>query len=223
MAKRKLDRQRLADTRPRKPAHSSSKSLGDAISSDDMKHITEPPPRKPHIKKHPSRSQSTPMAPAVLIATYETGPDYSKFLEEMQDIREISGSAENREALFIKKLKLCRMVFDFSEAEEQTYDKEKEKKRSMLLELVDYITTKPWFTKKVVDEIIQTSAKNLFRSLPYNLRFAGDIDDEDPRLDPSWPHLQLVYELLLRFVVSNDTNPKIFERSCFTRFYRTNS
>jgi hypothetical protein len=31
-------------------------------------------------------------------------------------------------------------------------------------------------------------------------------------LEASWPHLQYVYEFLLRFVVSNETDPKVVKR-----------
>ena len=31
-------------------------------------------------------------------------------------------------------------------------------------------------------------------------------------LEPAWPHLQYVYEFLLRFVVSNDTDAKVLKK-----------
>ena len=39
-----------------------------------------------------------------------------------------------------------------------------------------------------------------------------DPDEDEPILEPSWPHLQYVYEFLLRFVVSNETDPKVVKR-----------
>ncbi len=52
---------------------------------------------------------------------------------------------------------------------------------------------------------------NLFRSLP--LRRGSETDSWDPdeevaSMEPTWPHLQIVYELLLRFVVCQDTDAK---------------
>ena len=35
-----------------------------------------------------------------------------------------------------------------------------------------------------------------------------DPEEDEPVLEPAWPHLQYVYEFLLRFVVSNETDPK---------------
>ncbi|CAM9516545.1 unnamed protein product, partial [Phaeothamnion confervicola] len=35
-----------------------------------------------------------------------------------------------------------------------------------------------------------------------------DPDEDEPVLDLAWPHLHLVYEFFLRFVVSNEVNAK---------------
>ena len=43
-------------------------------------------------------------------------------------------------------------------------------------------------------------------------RGAPDADDEEPSLEGSWPHLQIVYEFFLRFVVSHDVDPKIAKK-----------
>ncbi|KAI7725032.1 hypothetical protein M8C21_029803 [Ambrosia artemisiifolia] len=39
-----------------------------------------------------------------------------------------------------------------------------------------------------------------------------EADEDEPFLDPSWPHLQLVYELLLRYVISSDTDTKVAKK-----------
>lgn len=42
---------------------------------------------------------------------------------------------------------------------------------------------------------------NLFRALPSAPPPSGDPDEEEqPFADPTWPHLNIVYELLLRLV-----------------------
>jgi hypothetical protein len=56
---------------------------------------------------------------------------------------------------------------------------------------------------------------NLFRGLAPNNptpHAQYDPDEDEPVLEASWPHLQYVYEFLLRFVVSNETDPKVVKK-----------
>merc|ERR1719146_8114 len=55
---------------------------------------------------------------------------------------------------------------------------------------------------------------NIFRALncTRNILSIYDPEDEEPQLEGAWPHLQIVYEFFLRFVVSNDVDPKIAKR-----------
>ncbi|KAL0381790.1 UNVERIFIED_CONTAM: Serine/threonine protein phosphatase 2A regulatory subunit B' eta isoform [Sesamum angustifolium] len=41
---------------------------------------------------------------------------------------------------------------------------------------------------------------------------AFDLEEEEPLMDPAWPHLQVVYEFLLRFVASPETDAKLAKR-----------
>lgn len=57
--------------------------------------------------------------------------------------------------------------------------------------------------------------QNLFRPLPPGQRDLNpnyDAEEDEPYLEPSWPHLQLVYEFFLRFIVSSDVDPKVAKR-----------
>ena len=59
-------------------------------------------------------------------------------------------------------------------------------------------------------------SNNLFRGLaPNNMpaHMQYDPEEDEPVLEVSWPHLQYVYEFLLRFVVSNETDPKVCLRA----------
>ncbi|KAJ7972334.1 Serine/threonine protein phosphatase 2A regulatory subunit [Quillaja saponaria] len=69
----------------------------------------------------------------------------------------------------------------------------------------------------VKEEMIRMISVNIFRCLPpASHENTGqentDPEEEEPCLEPSWPHLQLVYELLLRYVVSSDTDTKVAKR-----------
>lgn len=39
-----------------------------------------------------------------------------------------------------------------------------------------------------------------------------DPEEDEPILEPSWPHLQVVYEFFLRFVVSSEVNAKVAKK-----------
>ncbi|KAF0912498.1 hypothetical protein E2562_014085 [Oryza meyeriana var. granulata] len=57
---------------------------------------------------------------------------------------------------------------------------------------------------------------NLFRTLTTppreNKIEAFDVDEEEPVMDPAWSHLQIVYELFLRFIQSPETDAKLAKR-----------
>lgn len=122
--------------------------------------------------------------------------------------------AVERQQLFIRKLRLCSEQMDFSESDKGVRDKEI--KRLNLLEIMDYINnTKGVFNEVTFPEITQMIEANLFRglapnSLPPHAQY--DPEEDEPVLEASWPHLQYVYEFLLRFVVSNETDPKVVKK-----------
>ncbi|ERN03496.1 hypothetical protein AMTR_s00003p00269810 [Amborella trichopoda] len=39
-----------------------------------------------------------------------------------------------------------------------------------------------------------------------------DIEEDEPALDPAWPYLQIVYDLLLKFIASSNTDPKVVKK-----------
>ncbi|KAF7638505.1 Serine/threonine protein phosphatase 2A regulatory subunit, partial [Meloidogyne graminicola] len=107
--------------------------------------------------------------------------------------------------LFLQKLEICTQIFDFS------FDpllnlQQKEIKRQALNECIDFITLK----KAVIHEdfyvpVFNMFSKNVFRVLSPSTHPTGteyDPDEDDPTLEPSWPHLQLVYDLFFRFIES---------------------
>ena len=156
-------------------------------------------------------------------STSTTYKQYKKedLLEQVPSFREVS--PEKRKSLFIKKLRLCSVIFDFHN-ESASENLGKEMKRQILLELVDHVTTnKGWFSEKILIEILNMVSSNLFRALspsPFSLSERGggggnggyDPDEDEPTLDLSWPHLQIVYEFLLRFIVSTEPDSKLLKR-----------
>ncbi|XP_047954535.1 serine/threonine protein phosphatase 2A 57 kDa regulatory subunit B' theta isoform-like [Salvia hispanica] len=124
-------------------------------------------------------------------------------------------SAE-KQNLFIRKLSMCCVVFDFTDPTKHL--KEKDVKRQTLVELVDYVSSANGkFSDVVLQEIVRVVSTNLFRTLSTQPRenkvLEGlDVEEEEPLMDPAWPHLQIVYEFLLRFVTSPETDAKLAKR-----------
>lgn len=124
--------------------------------------------------------------------------------------------SSDRQSLFIRKLNLCCYTFDFTDPTKNV--KEKEVKRQTLLELVDYVTSGTGkFTEAVFEDITKMLVTNLFRTLPPSSHEntgsdTFDPEEEEPTMDPAWPHLQVVYEFLLRYVVSTETDAKLAKR-----------
>ncbi|XP_017067240.2 serine/threonine-protein phosphatase 2A 56 kDa regulatory subunit gamma isoform isoform X1 [Drosophila eugracilis] len=123
-------------------------------------------------------------------------------------------AASEREELFIQKIRQCCTLFDFSEPLSDL--KWKEVKRAALHEMVDFLTNQNGvITEIIYPEAINMFAVNLFRTLPPSSNPNGaefDPEEDEPTLESSWPHLQLVYELFLRFLESPDFQPNMAKR-----------
>ncbi|MBA0648820.1 hypothetical protein Goklo_016463, partial [Gossypium klotzschianum] len=124
--------------------------------------------------------------------------------------------SSEKQNLFLRKLSLCCVVFDFSDPMKNL--KEKDIKRQTLLELVDYVSSANGkFSEYVMQEAVKMVSANLFRPLTPQPREnkvleAFDLEEEEPLVDPAWPHLQIVYEFFLRFVASPETDAKLAKR-----------
>ncbi|KAH8382843.1 hypothetical protein KR009_005579 [Drosophila setifemur] len=123
-------------------------------------------------------------------------------------------AASEREELFIQKIRQCCTLFDFSEPLSDL--KWKEVKRAALHEMVDFLTNQNGvITEIIYPEAINMFSVNLFRTLPPSSNPNGaefDPEEDEPTLESSWPHLQLVYELFLRFLESPDFQPNMAKR-----------
>jgi len=115
--------------------------------------------------------------------------------------------------LFRRKMEVCAVVFDFSDESSQ---REKDAKRQTLLEMVEYVNhTRNCFNEVLMQDVVSMVSANIFRALQTrnkDPRTFSDPEEDEPSLERAWPHLQIVYEFFLRFVVSNDVDPKIAKR-----------
>ena len=120
-------------------------------------------------------------------------------------------SPEEKIPLFIAKLDQCNIMFDFNDP---SFDIQgKEIKRYTLQELIEFIVTNRFtYTNELYLHMVVMFKINLFRPIPPPVNPVGDIydpDEDEPVNDLAWPHMQLVYELFLRFVESPDFNHQI--------------
>ncbi|GFP79583.1 serine/threonine protein phosphatase 2a 59 kDa regulatory subunit b' gamma isoform [Phtheirospermum japonicum] len=141
--------------------------------------------------------------------------NYFTACDSLPSLRDVPAS--ERQNMFIRKLNMCAVIFDFTDP--TTNLNEKDVKRRMLLELVDYVSSvNSKFSEVAMQAITKMLSANLFRALPSSIhdnKLSGDVydpEDDEPTVDLSWPHLQIVYEFLLRFVSSPETDAKLAKR-----------
>ncbi|XP_053207694.1 serine/threonine-protein phosphatase 2A 56 kDa regulatory subunit gamma isoform-like [Panonychus citri] len=108
-----------------------------------------------------------------------------------------------REALFIEKIRQCCIIYDFT-GDPLNDLQGKDSKRAALTEMVSYIDLGHGvITEPLYPELIKMFTINCFRTLPPSSNPNGaeyDPEEDEPTLEPSWPHLQFVYELFLRLL-----------------------
>lgn len=141
---------------------------------------------------------------------------------ELQKLPLIKDAPPNeREDLFIQKLRQCCVLFDFA-VDPLSDLKWKEVKRAALNEMLDYIfNQRGIITETIYPEVIHMFACNVFRTLPPSSNPSGaefDPEEDEPTLEAAWPHLQLVYEFFLRFLESSDFQPNSAKRYIDQKF-----
>ncbi|XP_060907848.1 serine/threonine-protein phosphatase 2A 56 kDa regulatory subunit alpha isoform isoform X2 [Labrus mixtus] len=142
----------------------------------------------------------------------QTAPVELSPLPQLKD----APSTEQQE-LFTQKLQQCCMLFDFLDS--VTDLKSKEIKRATLNELVEYVSTnRGVLVETTYPEITDMICTNIFRTLPPSDNPDFDPEEDEPTLEASWPHIQLVYEFLLRFLENPDFQPSIAKRFIDQKF-----
>ncbi|KAI9312429.1 phosphatase 2A regulatory B subunit-domain-containing protein [Dichotomocladium elegans] len=119
-----------------------------------------------------------------------------------------------RPQLFSRKLAQCQTMFDFNDPSSDL--RGKEIKRQALQDLVEYVATaRGVITDPLYPDIVRMFTINVFRSISPQVKSTSegsDVEEEEPVLEVTWPHLQLVYEFFLRFVESPDFNAQVAKK-----------
>lgn len=148
----------------------------------------------------------------------------------MRDLPALRDAAPSRrEALFLQKLQLCSIVFNFETdavvsgvgaISTEASRRHRDLKRQTLLELVDYVNTpagQKIFAEAVMPDLMNMVSANVCRALP-PATDDFDPEEDEPVLEPAWPHLQVAYEFFLRFIVSSEVNAKTAKKYVDQRF-----
>lgn len=129
-------------------------------------------------------------------------------VEAHLSFKDVSNS--QKQNLFVSKLNLCCEVPESSDPDKQDL------KRQALIELVDFVSSgSAKFTEPAIAAMCKMCAVNLFRVFPPKLRSnsgGGEAEDEEPMFDPAWSHLQIVYDLLLRFISYSPLDAKLAKK-----------
>jgi serine/threonine-protein phosphatase 2A regulatory subunit B' len=130
-------------------------------------------------------------------------------IEPLVSFKDVPNS--EKQNLFVSKLSLCCVIFDFSDPNKSSV--EKDIKRQALLDLIEFVeSSNGRFSEASIAACARMCAINLFRAFPPNYRSGssgGEGDEDEPMFDPAWCHLQLVYELLLKFIGSSSLDSKV--------------
>ncbi|EPS71240.1 hypothetical protein M569_03516, partial [Genlisea aurea] len=126
--------------------------------------------------------------------------------------------SSERMNLFVGKLNLCSVVFDFTDP--STDVQEKDLKRATLLELLDFVSRNPpKFPENAILAACRMCSINMFRVFPPNsssrsgaTTLGENENDDEPTFDPSWQHLQIVYDFLLSFITAPSLEAKVAKK-----------
>lgn len=119
-----------------------------------------------------------------------------------------------KQNLFVSKLNLCCDASDYPDSDKN--GAEQDIKRQTLIELVDFVSSgSAKFNEQSMSAMCKMCAVNIFRAFPPKYGSngpGGEVDFEEPMFDPAWSNLQVVYDLLLRFISYSSLDAKVAKK-----------
>ncbi|GLJ21238.1 hypothetical protein SUGI_0389580 [Cryptomeria japonica] len=122
----------------------------------------------------------------------------------------------------LQKINNCKVIYDHSVMAKNVVEA-REFKRKTLLDILECIKQgKTELSDEVLKELFEMFQVNIFRGLaPFNGDqikkgvpiVAMEYDEDKTNYEPSWPHLQIIYEILLRLLLH--TEPKSLSKESF--------
>lgn len=104
---------------------------------------------------------------------------------------------------FLSAISYCTFVYTFTDPLESP--SQRDSKRLQLTHLISILkSSKKALHEKVLGPLVSMISCNLFRPLPPPANPSDLLEEEDPisTYSPLWSHLQIVYEILLKLVIS---------------------
>ncbi|KAK2951606.1 putative Serine/threonine protein phosphatase 2A 57 kDa regulatory subunit B' kappa [Blattamonas nauphoetae] len=140
-------------------------------------------------------------------------PTHRRSHSRIRHIPSFSETPPNKQdMLFLHSLEQCSFICDFSPHADEASIADRNLKTNYLRDLLQFIADTSYsFPETTWVPVLKMVSINLFRSLPipeFPPPIYGDTDRDFLFLDPSWEHLQYVYDLLYRFINSPNVVPK---------------
>merc|ERR1719242_2675700 len=130
----------------------------------------------------------------------------------LRPLTDFNDDAE-RQAMMKQKLELCAVICNFSVSDSPSELTRIENKKDLLLEVLQSMSGNKWNSIPLLQQCIETIWSNLFRALPDADMIKTDAsDDEMDFRDPSWDHLQLIYELTFHVVTNTHIDKKTMKK-----------
>lgn len=138
--------------------------------------------------------------------------------KDLDDELRLIVNSQRRKEVLNSKLEYCFVKLDFQSTDKEEV-KRREQKRQILLELVEFMNnlnqnkqnTSTILTEDMLKRMISMISSNIFQELSPQVD-DFDPDEDDPILDPSWPHKQVIYEFLLRLIISPELSTKLAKK-----------
>jgi len=128
--------------------------------------------------------------------------------------RDPKNSSKDSKELFLKKVAICSVVYDYSD---ETKDiKAKADKNKAIGELQDLVIDPKNVSTLIIPNlsaVMEMVEKNLFRALPNTNRNQGipneaGVDEEEMLVDPAFPYLQGIYQFFFQLISSDAADVK---------------
>lgn len=127
-----------------------------------------------------------------------------------------TGNKKSAKEAFLRKVEICMKHYDYRD---ETKDvKAKNERLNAINELQNLLQDQRSVVQLIIpnlDNVMQMIEKNIFRPLPNvkksNLAFSETGIEQEEEVDPSWPHLQGIYEFFLQLIINEAVEVKILK------------